>query len=113
MLRQHSQYDSRLGFSFRVLVRVMVRDRLGLGLGFALGLWLGLVLGLSVRVDFRVGVRIRVNLTLTITKTLKLNRNLLSYWECCRNMVRNFFCKPVTHEQGLICSRSVSHWCQP
>ena len=29
MLRQHSQYDSRLGFSFRVLVRV----RLGLGLG--------------------------------------------------------------------------------
>ena len=29
MLRQHSQYDSRLGFSFRVLVRVRVR--LGLG----------------------------------------------------------------------------------
>ena len=29
MLRQHSQYDSRLGFSFRVLV--MVRVRLGLG----------------------------------------------------------------------------------
>ena len=27
MLRQHSQYDSRLGFSFRVFVRV----RLGLG----------------------------------------------------------------------------------
>ena len=27
MLRQHSQYDNRLGFSFRVLVRV----RLGLG----------------------------------------------------------------------------------
>ena len=25
MLRQHSQYDSRLGFSFRVLVRVRVR----------------------------------------------------------------------------------------
>ena len=38
MLRQHAQYDSRLGFSFRVLVRVWVR----------------------VRVDFRVGVRIRV-----------------------------------------------------
>ena len=32
-----------------------------------------------------IGVRIRVNLTLT--KTLKLNPNLLSYWECCRNMV--------------------------
>ena len=31
MLRQHSQYDSRLGFSFRVLVRVRVRVRLGLG----------------------------------------------------------------------------------
>ena len=31
MLRQHSQYDSRLGFSFRVLVRVMVMVRLGLG----------------------------------------------------------------------------------
>ena len=29
MLRQHSQYDSRLGFSFRVLVRVRVM--LGLG----------------------------------------------------------------------------------
>ena len=47
-----------------------------------------------VRVDFRVrvgiGVRIRINLTLTLTltKTLKLNPNLLSYWECCRNMVR-------------------------
>ena len=27
MLRQHSQYDSRLGFSFMVLVRVMVRVR--------------------------------------------------------------------------------------
>ena len=58
MLRHHSQYDSRLGFSFGVLVRVRV------------GFW--------VRVDFRV----RVNLT----KTLKLNPNLLSYWECCRNI---------------------------
>ena len=36
MLRQHSQYDSRLGFSFRVLVRVKVR------------------LGLRVRVMVRV-----------------------------------------------------------
>ena len=25
---------------------------------------------------------------LTLTKTLKLNPNRLSYWECCRNMVR-------------------------
>ena len=42
MLRQHSQYDSRLGFSFRVLVRVRVsvrvRVRLCLGLGLVLGL---------------------------------------------------------------------------
>ena len=51
MLRQHSQYDSRLGFSFRVLVRVRLE----------LGLWLGF----WVRVDFRVGVRNRVDLTLT------------------------------------------------
>ena len=88
MLRQHSQYDSRLGFSFRVLVRV----RLGLGLGLeivlVLGLWLGFWVRVRVRVDFRVRVRIRVNLTLTLTKTIKLNPNLLSYWECCRNMVR-------------------------
>ena len=27
MFRQHSQYDSRLGFSFRVLVRVRLRVR--------------------------------------------------------------------------------------
>ena len=69
MLRQHSQYDSRLGFSFRVLVRVMVRLGLGLGLGLGLvlGLWLWLRFWVRVRVmvDFRVGVRIRVNLTLT------------------------------------------------
>ena len=31
MLRQHSQYDSRLGFSFRVLVRVRAMVRFGLG----------------------------------------------------------------------------------
>ena len=31
VLRQHSQYDSRLGFSSRVLVKVRVRVRLGLG----------------------------------------------------------------------------------
>ena len=67
MLRQHSQYDSRLGFSFRGLVRVMVRLGLGLGLGLVLGLWLWLRFWVRVRVmvDFRVGVRIRVNLTLT------------------------------------------------
>ena len=40
MLRQHSQYDSRLGFSFRVFVRVR------LGLELVLGLGLGLILGL-------------------------------------------------------------------
>ena len=62
MLRQHSQYDSRLGF--RVMVWVRVR----------------------VRVDFRVN--------LTLTKTLKLNPNLLSYWECCRNMVREKNSRP-------------------
>ena len=31
MMRQHSQYDSRLGFSFMVLDRVRVRVRLWLG----------------------------------------------------------------------------------
>ena len=69
MLRQHSQYDSRLGFSFRVLVRVTVRLGLGLVLGLGLWLWLGFWVRVRVwgrvRVDFRVGVRIRVNLTLT------------------------------------------------
>ena len=77
MLRQHSQYDSRLGFSFKVLVRVRDRVRFGLGLGleFVLGLWLGLGFWVRVRVwvkvrvtvDFRVmvGVRNRVNLTQT------------------------------------------------
>ena len=45
----------------------------------------------------RVGVRarIRVNLTLTLTKSLKLNPNLLSYWECCQNMVRKKNCVPL------------------
>ena len=56
-----------------VLVRVSVRRRVRV----RVRVW--------VRVDFRVGVRIMVNLTLT--KTLKLHPNLLSYWECCRNMV--------------------------
>ena len=58
MLRQHSQYDSRLGSSFRVLVRV----RLGLGLGLELVLGLGLELGfwVRVRVSVRVMVRVRV-----------------------------------------------------
>ena len=57
---------------------------------FGLYLWLGLGLWVWVRVNLRVGVRIKVNLTLTqpLTKTLKLYPNLLSYWECCRNMVR-------------------------
>ena len=58
-----------------------------------LGLWLGLQFWVRVRVDFRVGVRIRVNLTLT--KTLKLNPNRLSYWECCRNMVRKKNSRPA------------------
>ena len=53
-------------------------------------LGLGFCVRVRVRVDFRVrvGVGVRINLTqtLTLTKTLKLNPNLLSYWECCRNM---------------------------
>ena len=49
---------------------------------------LGLWLGFWVRVDFRVRVGVRIRVNLTLTKTLKLNPNLLSYWECCRNMVR-------------------------
>ena len=75
---------------------------LGLGLELVIGVWLWL--GLRVRVKFKVRVRggfrvrvsvrvrIRVNLTLTLTKTLKLNPNLLSYWECCQNMVRKKNC---------------------
>ena len=68
MFWQQSRYDSRLGFSFRVLVRVRVR--------------VSDMVKVRVRVGCRVGVRIRVNLSLTLTKTLKLNPNLLSYWEC-------------------------------
>ena len=82
MFWQQSQYDSRLGFSFMVLVR------LGLGLRLVIGLWLGLWLWLWVRVGFRVMVGVRIRVDLTLTKTLKLNPNLLSYWECCQNMVR-------------------------
>ena len=41
MFWQQSQYDSRLGFSFRVLVRITVRVRSGLGLELVIGLWLG------------------------------------------------------------------------
>ena len=92
MFWQHSQYDSRLGFWLG----------LGLGLELLLGLWLGLWLLLGLRVIFRVRVRARVDfrvrvivsvrvnltLTLTLTNTLKLNPNLLSYWECCQNMIR-------------------------
>ena len=104
MFRQQSQYDSRLRFSSRVLVRVSVMVRLGLGLELVIWLWLGLWLWFRVRVRVkvivrvrvgfmvrvRVGVRVRimVNLTLTLTKTLELNLNRLSYWDCCRNMVR-------------------------
>ena len=42
MLRQHSQYDSRLGFSFRVRLGLELVLILGLGLGLELGLILGL-----------------------------------------------------------------------
>ena len=62
MFRQQSQYDSRLRFSSRVLVRVSVMVRLGLGLGLELviGLWLGLWLWLWLRVRVRVKVMVRV-----------------------------------------------------
>ena len=63
-----------LGLRVRVRVKVMVRVRFGF----------------MVMVMVRVGVRIRVNLTLT--KTLELNLNLLSYWDCCQNMVRKKNC---------------------
>ena len=49
-----------------------------------------------VRVGVRVRVRIMVNLTLTLTKTLELNFNRLSYWDCCRNMVRKKKIAPGT-----------------
>ena len=68
------------------------------GLGSGLGLWVRVRVRVRVMVDFRVsvrvGVRIRVNITLTLTKTQKLNPNLLPYWECCRNMVREKNCGP-------------------
>ena len=74
-------------------------------------LWLGFWVRVWVRfrVDFRVrvGVRIMVNLsnpyltvTITLTKTLKLNPNLLSYWECCRNMVMKKKFAPDTVHEG-------------
>ena len=46
-------------------------------------------------------ITLTLTLTLTLTKTLKLNPNLLSYWECCRNMVRTKNRGPVrvrTHD---------------
>ena len=74
----------------------MVRLGFGLGLELVIWLWLGLWLGLRVRVRVmvrvrvgfmvRVGVRVRIMVNLTLT--LELNLNRLSYWDCCRNMVR-------------------------
>ena len=49
MFRQQSQYDSRLRFSSRVLVRVSVMVRLGL----VIGLWLGF--RVRVRTCYRTG----------------------------------------------------------
>ena len=71
-----------------------------LGLELVIGLWLGLWLRVRFRVKVmvrvvfmvRVGVRIRVNLTLT--KTLEPNLNLLSYWDCCQNMVMKKMLQP-------------------
>ena len=62
MFWQQSQYDSRLRFSYRVLVRVRVMVRLGLGLGLELviGLLFGLWLWLGLRVRVRVNVMVRV-----------------------------------------------------
>ena len=59
MLRQHSQYDSRLGFSFRVSVKVRVRVRV------CVRVWVRVRFRVDFRVRVRVGVRIRVNLTIT------------------------------------------------
>ena len=59
-----------------------------------LRLWFGLGLGFWVRVRVRVWVRVRV--------TLKLNPNLLSYWECCRNMVRKQIrVRDIAHANAL------------
>ena len=91
MFRQQSQYDSRLRFSLvKVLVRVSVMVRLGLELVIWLGLWLWLGLRVRVKVRVRVGfmVRVGVRIMVNLTKTLELNLNRLSYWDCCRNMVR-------------------------
>ena len=75
-------------------------------IGLGLWLWLGLRVrvkfrvrvrvGFRVRVGIRVGIRVRIRANLTLIKTLKLNPNLLSYWECCQNMVREKICAPDT-----------------
>ena len=70
------------------------------GLESGLGLWVRVRVMVDFRVSVRVGVRIRVNITLTLTKPLKLNPNLLSYWECCRNMVR----KKIAATRGGSCN---------
>ena len=85
MLRQHSQYDSRLGFSFRVLVRVRL----------TLILTPTLKSTLTQNLTLTQTLTLTLSLTITLTKTLKLNPNLLSYWECCRNMVRKKDLRPA------------------
>ena len=63
MLRQHSQYDSRLGFSFRVLVSVRLGLGLGLELGLGFGLGFGLALGLGLGLILRLGLGLGLGLT--------------------------------------------------
>ena len=60
MFWQHSQYDSRLGFSFRVRVR------------------------LTLTHNPKTNSNPKPNPNITLPKTLKLNPNLLSYWDCCQ-----------------------------
>ena len=44
-----------------------------------------------------------ITLTVILTKTLKLNPNLLSYWDCCQNMVK-------TRLRAAAQPRNVRYW---
>ena len=86
MLRQHSQYDSRLGFSFRVLVRVRVRLTLILTptptLTLTLKSTLTLTLTQNPNPNHNTNSNPKPNPNLTLTKTLTCYRtgNAAATW---------------------------------
>ena len=119
MFWQHSQYDSRLGFSFRVLVRVRVSVRLTLILTLTPTLKPTLTLTSYLTLTRRPNHNhnpnhnpiINPNPDLTLTKTLKLNPNLLSYWDCCQNMVttRQRASRRAAETRSLLAQRGLLH----